>query len=136
METNKSIRFARPDTMPPTFGYSHIVEVKNARMLYISGQIALDNEGQLVGEGDLAAQTRQVFENIRLALETEGASFADVIKLTFFMVDISQMASVREVRDQYINLSNPPASSAVEVRRLIREDLLIEVEAIAAVAMG
>ncbi|MFC3748661.1 RidA family protein [Paenibacillus sp. GCM10012306] len=135
MESNNSIRFTRPETLPPTFGYSHIVEVKNARMLYISGQIALDRNGKLVGEGDLSAQTGQVFENIRLALEAEGASFSDVIKLTFFMIDISQMASIREVRDQYINANNPPASSAVEVRRLIHDDLLIEVEAIAAVAM-
>lgn len=135
MQTNKFIRFTNPETLPPTFGYSHVVEVSDARTIYISGQVALDKSGQIVGAGDLSAQTKQVFENIRLALEAAGASFENVVKLTFFMTDNSQMKSVREIRDQYINTQNPPASSAVEVRKLIREDLLIEIEAIA-VAVG
>ncbi|WP_025688707.1 RidA family protein [Paenibacillus zanthoxyli] len=135
METNKLIRFTNPETLPPTFGYSHVVEVRNARTIYISGQVALDKSGQLVGAGDMSAQTRQVFENIRLALEAVGLFFKDVVKLTFFMTDISQMKFVREIRDQYINTQNPPASSAVEVRKLIREDLLIEIEAVAVAAL-
>jgi enamine deaminase RidA (YjgF/YER057c/UK114 family) len=72
-----------------------------------------------------------VFENIKSALEAVGLNFNDVVKLTFFLTDISKMQVVREIRDEYINTMNPPASSAVEVRRLIRDDLLIEIEAIA-----
>ncbi|OJD56402.1 RidA family protein [Bacillus albus] len=101
------------------------------RTIYISGQVAINADGQIVGVGDLATQTRQVFENIKSALETSGLQFNDVVKLTFFLTDISQMAIVRDIRDQYIDTKNPSASSAVEVRKLINDNLLIEIEAIA-----
>ncbi|AEW55759.1 intein homing endonuclease-related protein [Bacillus cereus F837/76] len=84
-----------------------------------------------VGINDLATQTRQVFENIKIALEASDLNFNDVVKLTFFLTDISQMTIVRDIRDQYIDTNNPPASSAVEVRKLINDNLLIEIEAIA-----
>ncbi len=131
MSANERVTFKNPETMPPTFGYTHVVEARRARTIYISGQVPLNKEGQLVGTGDLAAQTRQVFENIKSALDAAEVSFDDVVKLTFFLTDIFQMQTVREIRDQYINTVNPPASSAVEVRKLIREDILIEIEAIA-----
>nr|EEK67324.1 Translation initiation inhibitor [Bacillus wiedmannii] len=125
-------KFINPETMPSTFGYSHVVEVSNAkRTIYISGQVAINTDGQIVGVGDLAIQTRQVFENIKSALEISELKFNDVVKLTFFLTDISQMAIVRDIRDQYIDTNNPPASSAVEVRKLINDNLLIEIEAIA-----
>ncbi|ARU60857.1 enamine deaminase RidA [Tumebacillus avium] len=131
MSSNEKVTFKNPATMPPTFGYTHVVEARSARTIYVSGQVPLNKEGQLVGAGDLAAQTRQVFENIKSALEAAEVSFDDVVKLTFFVTDIAQMQAVREVRDQYINRVNPPASSAVEVRKLIRDDMMIEIEAIA-----
>ena len=84
-----------------------------------------------VGINDLATQTRQVFENIKIALEASDLNFNDVVKLTLFLTDISQMTIVRDIRDQYIDTNNPPASSAVEVRKLINDNLLIEIEAIA-----
>ncbi|MGE7881763.1 RidA family protein [Bacillus sp. NPDC094077] len=125
-------KFLNPETMPVTLGYSHIVEVSNAkRTVYISGQIAINTDGRIVGINDLTLQTRQVFENIKAALESSELNFNDVIKLTFFLTDISQMAIVRDIRDQYINTNNPPASSAVEVNKLIHDELLIEIEAIA-----
>ena len=97
-------KFINPETMPPTSGYSHVVEVSNAkRTIYISGQVAINTDGQIVGIGDLATQTRQVFENIKSALETSELRFNDVVKLTFFLTDISQMATVRDIRDQYID---------------------------------
>lgn len=102
-----------------------------ANTIYISGQVAINTDGQIVGIDDLATQTRQVFENINSALETSELKFNDVVKLTFFLTDISQMAIVRDIRDQYIDTKNPPASSAVEVRKLINDNLLIEIEAIA-----
>ncbi|ERM18211.1 RidA family protein [Brevibacillus laterosporus] len=125
-------KFINPEVMPATFGYSHVVDVSNARRtIYVSGQVAINAEGNIVGMGDLALQTKQVFENIRIALEASELNFHDVVKLTFFLTDISQMPVVRDIRDQYINTMNPPASSAVEVRKLIKDELLIEVEAIA-----
>ncbi|NGQ94281.1 RidA family protein [Brevibacillus sp. SYP-B805] len=132
MTASRQIKYINPDTMPPPFGYTNVVEVRNGRMIYISGQVALNRDGQIVGIGDLAAQTKQVFENIKAALEAAEASFDDVVKFTFFLTDISQIQVVRDIRDTYINTANPPASSAVEVRRLVNEHFLIEIEAIAA----
>lgn len=131
MQNNDRVKFISPETMPPNFGYSHVVEVRNARTIYVSGQVAMNKEGHIVGAGDLAAQTKQVFENIKAALEAAGASFDHVVKLTYFMTDISQIPIVREIRDQYVNVETPPASSAVEISKLIRDELLIEIEAIA-----
>ena len=126
--------FINPETMHHPTGYSHVVEVTAGRPVYISGQVALDPAGVLVGPGDIRAQARQVFDNLQAALQAVGASFDQVVKLTLFLVDATQLPVVREVRDQYINTQQPPASTAVEVRRLVRDDLLIEVEAVAAIA--
>lgn len=119
--------------MPPARGYTHAVEVKDCRLLFISGQVPLDRHGNLIGQGNLAAQTDQVFKNIKAALEAAGASFADVVKLTFYMTDIAKIQVVRDTRDLYVNKDNPPASSAVEVSRLVNEQFLVEIDAVAAV---
>ena len=126
--------FINPETMHPPTGYTHVVEVTAGRPVYIAGQVALDPAGALVGPGDIGAQARQVFDNLRAALQAVGAGFEQVVKLTFYLVDATQLPVVREVRDQYVNLQQPPASTAVEVRRLVRDDLLIEVEAVAVIA--
>lgn len=110
-------KFVNPKMLPATFGYTHVVDVRNSRTIYVSGQIALNKEGNVVGVGDLALQTKQVFENIKIALEAVELNFNDVVKLTFFLTDISKMPIVREIRDQYINTTNPPASSVVEVSK-------------------
>jgi reactive intermediate/imine deaminase len=128
-----SVRFFNPPMIATPVGYSHVAEVTDGRMIFISGQIALDSAGNLVGKGDMRAQTQQVFENIKAALEAVGASFAQVVKLTYYLTDISQMQVVREVRNQYLNLNAPPASTAVEVRQLVRKEFLIEVEAVAVI---
>src|SRR5262245_26682652 len=112
-------------------GYSHVVEVKGGRTLYIAGQIALDKDGNLVGRGDFRAQVKQVFENLKARLEEGGAAFKDVVKLNYYVTDASDLAAVREVRDSYVNTANPPASTLVVVKRLVQEEYLIEVEAIA-----
>lgn len=125
------VQYINPEKMPKTNGYSHVVEVRNGRMIFVSGQVSLNKEGQVVGVGDIAVQTKQVFENIRAALDASGVTFDQVIKLTFFLTDISQMPIVRQIRDEYVDTNHPPASFAVEVRKLIREEFLIEVEAIA-----
>ena len=126
-------RFINPPEIAPANGYTHVVEVSNSKMIFISGQIAFDTSGKLVGKDNLLEQSQQIFENINAALEASGADFSHVVKFTYFMLDISQIAVVRSVRDKYINTSQPPASSAVEVRKLFRDELLIEIEAIAAV---
>ena len=128
-------RFINPPEIAPANGYTHVVEVSDSKMVFISGQIAFDTSGKLVGKDNLLEQTQQIFENINTALEAVGADFSHVVKFTYFMLDISQIAVVRNVRDKYVNTAQPPASSAVEVRKLFREELLIEVEAIAAVPL-
>lgn len=119
--------------MPPTNGYSHVAVVSGGRTIYLSGQIALDRDGKLVGEGDMRAQAEQVFANLKAALEAAGTDFDHVVKLSFFVLDAGQMPTVREVRDRYINTANPPASTAVEIRNFVRPGLLIEIDAVAVV---
>ena len=126
--------FINPEAMHRPTGYTHVVEVTAGRPVYIAGQVALDPSGAIVGPGDIRTQTRQVFDNLQAGLQAVGAGFEQVVKLTYYLVDASQLPIVREIRDQYINTQQPPASTAVEVRRLVPDDLLIEVEAIAAIA--
>ena len=126
-------RFVNPTTMPQPVGYTQVVEVGGGRTIYLAGQVALDPTGQIVGPGNLHAQTVQVFENLKVGLAAVGANFQHVVKLNYFLLDIGQIVIVRSVRDQYINTQQPPASTAVEVRRLFRDDFLIEVDAIAVV---
>jgi enamine deaminase RidA (YjgF/YER057c/UK114 family) len=130
-EDTMTHRYINPPTLARPMGYTHVVEASGARTFYISGQVAMDDSGNIVGEGDMGAQARQVFENLHTALRAVGASFKDVVKLTYFVVDMSQMQTVREARDQYIQPEYLPASTAVEVRRLAREEFLLEIEAVA-----
>jgi reactive intermediate/imine deaminase len=99
-------------------------------LLFISGTVALDEEGNLVGPGDLEAQTRQVFVNIERLLEAAGAGWGQVAMLTYYLADISRWSSVSALRREF--LSEPyPAATAVEVSRLVNTDWLIEIEALA-----
>lgn len=122
-----------PSNLSTPRGYTHVVEAQPGRTLYISGQIAIDSEGKLVGGSDIRAQTRQVFENLKAALAAAGAGFEHVVKITVFMKDVSQLQAFREVRDSYIT-GKPPASSLVQISQLVLPELLIEVEAIAVVS--
>lgn len=128
-----NVRHLNPPALPPSPGYTQVVTATGGTTVYISGQVALTPDGTLVGAGDLEAQTVQVFENLRAALAAAGATFEHVVKLTIFVLDASQAPTIRAVRDSYVNTQAPPASSAVEVRRLFRDDFLIEVEAVAVV---
>jgi enamine deaminase RidA (YjgF/YER057c/UK114 family) len=131
------LRFLNPPTLskPPT--YSHVVEITGpGRIIYIAGQLGLDPSGKLVGApGDFRAQTRQTFENLKLALAAVGATFDQVVKLNNYLTDISHLAILREVRDEFINTATPPASTTLQISRLALERALIEVEAVAALPM-
>lgn len=126
-------RFINPPSLPRSVGYSQVAEIASGKTIYISGQVALDPTGLLVGPNDVRAQAQQVFENLKAALEAAGADFNQVVKLNYYLVDILQMPIVREVRDQFLNTQSPPTSTAVEVRRLVREEWLIEVDAVAVI---
>ncbi len=130
---DSDLRFLNPTTMAPPAGYSHVAQVSGGKLVFLSGQVATDRSGNLVGPNHLPAQTRQVFENLKAGLEAAGTDFAHVVKLTFYLTDISRIGVVREVRDRFVDARHPPASTAVEIRRLVREDFLIEVDAVAVV---
>jgi enamine deaminase RidA (YjgF/YER057c/UK114 family) len=119
-----------PDCVAAANGYSHVV-MGTGRFVAIAGQIALDENGDLVGPGDPAAQAQQVFENLGRCLAAAGATFDDVLKLTFFVTDVGILPAVREARDAVIDTSKPPASTAVQVASLVLPELLLEVEAYA-----
>ena len=124
-------RHLSPDTLPPPFGYSQVVDAPASRVVFVSGQVPLDAAGELVGEGDFAAQVRQVFENLTAALAAADATWDDVVKLNYFVRDIGEVASLRAIRDEYVNPERPPASTLVEVSRLFRDEVLVEIEAVA-----
>ncbi|MGC9539408.1 RidA family protein [Streptomyces sp. UG1] len=123
-------RIPAPDGVAPAAQYSHVV-LGTGRFVAISGQVALGEDGELVGEGDPAAQARQVFENLRRCLAAAGATFDDVVKLTYFVTDMAHMPAVRAARAAYIPDDRLPAASAVRVAGLVRPEFLMEVEAYA-----
>lgn len=123
---------AAPDGMAPGNGYSHVVS-GHGRLVAVSGQVAVDEHGDLVGPGDPAAQAEQVFANIGRCLAAAGATFTDVVKLTFFLTDVGQLPAVRAARDAVIDADRPPASSAIVVAGLVRPEFLLEIEAFALV---
>ncbi|GGQ80665.1 RidA family protein [Streptomyces flaveolus] len=126
-------RIAAPDGVAPAAQYSHVV-LGTGRFVAVSGQLALDEHGTLVGEGDAAAQARQVFENLRRCLSAAGAGFDDVVKLTFFVTDMAHMPAIRAARAEHIPDDRLPAASAVQVASLVRPEFLMEIEAFAVVA--
>ena len=117
-----------PEGMAAGRGYSHVVTGRG-RLVVISGQLAQDEHGELVGPGDPEAQARRVFENIGRCLAEAGASFADVVKLGFFVLDTAYLPALRAARDAVIDTTEPPASTALQVAGLIAPGYLLEVEA-------
>ena len=111
--------------------YSHVVVVEGKRTIFISGQLARDRDGNIVGQGDMGAQIRQVGENIKSALEAAGATLDDLVKITTYVTDIDEFFRHVDVRMQYFGAL--PASTTVEVSRLSHPDFWVEIEAIAIV---
>lgn len=130
MNETRLTHIAAPDGVAAGNGYTHVI-TGSGRLVVVSGQVALDMHGNIVGAGDPAAQARQVFENLRSCLAAAGATFDDVVKLTYCMTDVGHLPAVRDARDEYVNVERPPASTAVQVAALFRPDLLLEVEALA-----
>jgi enamine deaminase RidA (YjgF/YER057c/UK114 family) len=119
---------AAPDGVAAGRGYSQVVAGRG-RLVVVSGQVAQDEHGELVGPGDADAQARQVFENLRRCLAEAGAGFGDVVKLGFFVLDVAHLPAVRAARDAVVDTTRPPASTAVQVAALFAPGYLIEAEA-------
>ena len=122
--------FASPDDLSRPNGYSHVVDLPPGRLVWTSGQVALEADGSGSPEG-WEAQTRLVFANVGLALSAAGADWPDVVKLTIYVVDTTGVETIRAVRDELVDTARPPTSSLVRVAGLVRADLLLEVEAVA-----
>jgi enamine deaminase RidA (YjgF/YER057c/UK114 family) len=122
-----------PATLSKPTGYSHATLVTAGRQLHISGQVALNAAGEIVGKGDIAAQTEQVYANLHAALEAAGAGMRQVFKLVTYVVDLTpaRAAEIRKVRLRYLADGEFPASTMVGTTALVHPDFLIEIEAIA-----
>ena len=129
------IRTINPSELAPPPGYSNVVEVSGSRLVFIAGQTALDREGNLVGGNNLEAQADQAFHNLGFALAAAGCTPRDLVKLNVFVRDMAGLPLYRKARDRFLGSVKPPAAPAitlVEVSKLFRDDLLIEIEAVAA----
>lgn len=129
---SEPIRITAPAGVAPAAQYSHVVTA-TGRIVAVSGQLALDEDGKPVGPGDPVAQARQVFENLRRCLAAAGAGFEHVVKLTFFVTDMAHMPAIRTARAAHIPDDRLPACSAVRVAGLVSPDFLMEIEALAVV---
>ena len=137
MSNSQHANLFNPETMfVPTAGYSQVAEIRSGKLVYIAGQVPFDKSGNLVGREDFLAQAEQVFCNLKSAVEAAGGSLGDLVKLNYFCVeavDPALMMQILKVRDQFVDTQKPPVSTFVVVKRLVRPEWLIEIEAVAVV---
>lgn len=124
----QGIERLNPEGLTQPTAYHHLVKVGN--LLFIAGQVALDSKGNLVGENDMKAQVRQVLENLKTVLGSQGADYSNVAKINIFTTDIERFREAADVREEYFR-GNPPASTLVQIERLANPGFLVEIEAIA-----
>jgi enamine deaminase RidA (YjgF/YER057c/UK114 family) len=129
VQAHEALQASNPPGLPPAHGYSHVVIAPAGRMVSISGQVAMDREGRLVGKGDFRAQCVQVVENLRIALASAGLDFSDVVRTDMYVTDLGQLGVLREVRSHYLPADAPATSTLVKVDALFRPELMIEVAA-------
>lgn len=127
-----SKQIINPSTMPAPSGYSYAVK-QSGTPVYISGQVAIDGAGKLVGEGDAAAQTEQVFANLRTVVEAAGGTMADIVKLTIYVTDAAYRPAIAAARQKHFADGQYPASTYLVISGLALPQLLVEIEAIAVV---
>lgn len=127
---NAATRFINPETMFVPPGYTQVVETTGpGRIVYIAGQLGIDKDGRL--PGDFRAQATQTFENLKAALASVGGSLEDIVKLNNYILDISYLPIIRDVRGNYLNSDNPPASTTLQVSGFALVGALLEIEAVA-----
>ena len=128
-------QFLNPQYVFDAKTFTQTIAVTGGKLVFISGQVSYDREGKVIGKGDIRAQCERIFECLGHCLAVAGATFYDVVKLNGYMVDLSPEAVqiYREVRSRYLNPDQLPTSTLVGVQRLVHEDLMLEVEAIACV---
>jgi len=124
----QDIERINPAGMTQPTSYSHLVKYDN--LMFIAGQVALDGDGNVVGEGDMAAQFRQVLENLKTVLASEGADFSNIVKINIFTTNVDSLRENIAIRGEYFG-DYAPASTLVQIDRLARPVFLLEIEAIA-----
>jgi len=127
----KAQQFIQPEGLSKPPSYTHVVVVGNT--IYLSGQVSNNEKGEVIGKGDLRAQTTRVYENLNTALKAAGVDFKQVVKMNTYVVNMrpEDLAIIREIRSNYLNKEHPPASTLVGVQALASPDYLIEIEVIA-----
>jgi enamine deaminase RidA (YjgF/YER057c/UK114 family) len=128
-----TVQFLSPAMLSKPTGYSHVAIVDAGKQIHISGQVALNAAGEVVGKGDVGAQAEQVYANLITALAAAGASLGDVFKLVTYVVNLTpeKAAAIRAVRMKHLGAGPYPASTMVGVTSLVTPDLLVEIEVIA-----
>jgi enamine deaminase RidA (YjgF/YER057c/UK114 family) len=129
------VDYLNPPQLCPTFGWTHVASVAGGKTIYVSGQVSVNERGEVVGAGDLRAQTDQAFRNVAAALAAAGATFRDVVKTNLYVVGLEpeHVPIIREVRGRYVSADHPPVSTLVGVSALVGPEWLIEIEAVAVV---
>ena len=125
----QQVEFKNPADMSKPNGFTHVVVVNNGKLVFISGQVGMDKDGKVSSE--FAAQARQAFANIRVALAAAGAKPVNLVKLNYYVVGLNyeKLLAIREARDKIVDKDHPPASTLAGVQALFREDVQIEIEA-------
>jgi len=128
-------QFIHPDGLAKPGVYTPVVTARGGKTVYVSGQVSQDSAGNLVGKGDLVAQTEQVYRNLQTALAGAGATFNDIVKLNVYIVNFKPEYRdlLQSVRTRHVSKEHPPASTLIGVQALAREGFLVEIEAIAVV---
>lgn len=133
-----SVHFMNPSEVVRANGYSQaaVIDLGTSKMVILSGQVPLNVKGELIGKDNFGQQAEQVFINIQKMIAAAGGKMSDIVKLSYFILDTKNLKTLRAVRDKYIDVQHPPASTLVQVSGLYRDDVLLEVEATAVIAAG
>lgn len=128
-------RYVNSPNLAPPPGYSHAVVAEHGKIVYLSGAVAADAHGNVVGGGDFRAQANQAFENLRSELTAVGATTASLVKLNYLVVglDHDKVLALREVRDKFLDRDHLPASTLSGVVALARDEYMIEIEGVAVI---
>lgn len=125
----QTAEFKNPPELSRPNGYSHLVIVSHGRLIFVAGQVGMDKHGKVAA--DFAAEAKQAFANLKIALAAAGATPADLIKVNYFVVGLNRekLVALREARDTFIDNEHPPVSTLAGVQALFRDDIQIEIEA-------
>lgn len=131
----RKIEYLKPPGLLNVPSFSQVTTASEGKLVFVSGQVSWDDKGKPLHAGDLEAQTRKTYENLRIALAAAGATFRDVVKFTVYVKDLdtAKWRLISKVRSEYLSPDHPPASTMIGVTGLVYDELLIEIEAYALV---